>query len=51
MYTDRRYRKPRCRMKAKHNTRPGKVKIFTRAEIAAYIRSEVAEKSEYQAEI
>jgi len=33
MYTDLRYRNPRCRMEAKHNTKPGEVKIFTRAEI------------------
>jgi hypothetical protein len=51
MYTDLRYRNPRCRMKAKHNTKPGKMKIFTRAEIDAHIQSKVAEKSEYQAEI
>jgi hypothetical protein len=39
MYTDLRYRKPRCRMKAKHDTKPGEVKTFTRSEIEAYIQN------------
>ena len=46
MYTDRRYRKSKCRMEAKHNTRPGKVKIFTKSEIKAYIRTMAEEATE-----
>jgi hypothetical protein len=42
-YTDLRYRKPRCRMKAKYNTKPGKIKIFTRSEIEAYIQTKAEE--------
>jgi hypothetical protein len=45
MYTDLRYRNPRCRMKAKHNTKPSAVKIFTRVEIEAYIQAKAKETS------
>jgi len=48
MYADLRYRNPRCRMKAKHDTKPGKVKIFTRAEIKAYIRTMAGEPTEVE---
>ena len=39
MYRDLRYRNPRCRMVAKYNNKPGKIKIFTRAEIKAYAQT------------
>jgi hypothetical protein len=32
-------------MEAKHNTKPGEVKIFTRAEIEAYIQAKAKETS------
>jgi hypothetical protein len=33
-------------MKAEHNTKPGKVKIFTRSEIEAFIRTTARETTE-----
>ena len=51
MYKDFIYRKPRLRMESKHNTKPGKVKFFTKVDIEAFIREKAEVIAKHKAYI